>query len=85
MVNKEESAFVLKRLYVALNSNALWDLAAEQWLWEGRAIPAFYLRSGDHSTKLAQASSAGEAGNYQYCWRSNDGTCWKCSKAADCT
>lgn len=63
MVSKGKSALFRESLYMALSSSSLWDLAAEQWLWEGHASPALYLRSGNYSRKLAHTSSAGGVGN----------------------
>lgn len=39
MVNKNKSALFKECLYMVLNSNNLWALAAEQWVFEGQASP----------------------------------------------
>lgn len=36
---RTKNALFKECLYMVLNSNNLWALAAEQWVWEGQASP----------------------------------------------
>lgn len=50
MVNENKSALFKECLYMVLDSNNPWALAAEQWVCEGQASPALW--AGELTTLL---------------------------------